>query len=303
MNDFSLMIHGGAGALLPRSRYEQSLRAVVESGARLLEDGCSALDAVSHCVSLLEDDPLYNAGRGAALNAMGEVFCDASIMDGRNMAAGAVAGVRGVKNPVLLARAIMENTPHVFLIGPAAENFARARGLSFESPEYFVTEERAAELAEMQKSKRGATARPSPQGGVMGTVGAVARDKFGDLAAATSTGGLANQLAGRVGDSPLIGAGVIADNASCAASCTGVGEHFIKTSLARMAAFNVEFRNMRAEEAAREAIQYLVNKVQGVGGLILIDRHGGYAQAHSTPGMLTATAEKGAIVVEMKAGT
>ncbi len=303
MNDFSLMIHGGAGALLPPSRYEESLRGVVESGARLLEDGGSALDAVSRCVSLLEDDPLYNAGRGSALNTMGQVFCDASIMDGRNMAAGAVAGVRGVKNPVLLARAIMENTPHVFLIGPAAENFARARGLNFESPEYFVTDERAAELAEMQGRQSDLLSRLNPQGGVMGTVGAVARDKFGNLAAATSTGGLANQLEGRVGDSPLIGAGVIADNASCAVSCTGVGEHFIKTSLARMAAFNVEFRDMRAEEAAREALRYLVDKVRGVGGLILIDRHGGCAQAHSTPGMLTAKAENGAIIVRTKAGT
>jgi L-asparaginase / beta-aspartyl-peptidase len=290
MNDFSLMIHGGAGALLSSLHYERSLRRIAESGAHLLEKEGSALDAVSHCVRLLEDDPLYNAGRGSVLNAEGEIFCDASIMDGRSLAAGAAAGVQGVKNPVLLARAIMESSPHVFLIGRAAENLGRAYGVAFESAEYFLTEQRSAELTELRKK----------QPGPMGTVGAVARDKFGNLAAATSTGGLAGQLPGRVGDSPLIGAGTVADNASCAISCTGAGEQFIKTSLARMAAFNIEFRDMGAEEAARETLRYLVNKIQGAGGFILIDRRGRCAQAHSTPGMLTARAENGAIVVQMK---
>ncbi|QGM47171.1 isoaspartyl peptidase/L-asparaginase family protein [Methylocystis heyeri] len=294
MNDFSLTIHGGAGALLPSDGYAESLRRIVDSGARLLASGGSALDAVSHCVALLEDDPLYNAGRGAVLDAEGEVRLDASIMDGRNLAAGAVAGVRGVKNPVLLARAVMERTPHVLLIGTGAENFGRAQGALFERPEYFLTERRVRELAAIKR--RGADDAGTP----MGTVGAVARDRWGDLAAATSTGGLAGQLGGRVGDSPIIGAGAVADNASCAVSCTGAGEHFIKTSLARMAAFNIEFRNMQALDAARETLRYLVDRIGGVGGFILVDRHGRCAQAHSTPGMLFAKIENGEIVVRMK---
>jgi L-asparaginase / beta-aspartyl-peptidase len=291
MNDFSLMIHGGAGALLPSEDYAESLRRIAGSGARLLASGGSALDAVSRCVALLEDDPLYNAGRGAVLDAEGEISLDASIMDGRNLAAGAVAGVRGVKNPVLLARAVMEKTPHVLMVGTGAEKFGRAQGARFEKPEYFITEKRVRELAARKRRGEDLT---------MGTVGAVARDLSGDLAAATSTGGLAGQLEGRVGDSPIVGAGVVADNASCAVSCTGTGEHFIRTSLARMAAFNIEFRNMQAPDAARETLRYLVDRIGGVGGFIVVDRDGRCAQAHSTPGMLSARIENGEIVVRMK---
>ena len=298
MTDFSLMIHGGAGAIRAPSRYEASLRATVESGASLLAAGSSALDAVMHCVALLEDEPLYNAGRGSVLNADGAIMCDASIMDGRTLKAGAVAAVCGVRNPVRLAYEVMETSGHVLLVGAGAERFARERDLAFESEEYFRTEERVAQLAKA-KRKHGTALDHSANGDrKLGTVGAVARDRNGDLAAATSTGGVVNQRTGRVGDSPLIGAGTFADNASCAVSCTGVGEDFIRTALARTAACFVEFRSMQAEDAAREAIRYLVDRVDGQGGLILVDRQGRYGRARSTPGMLTAAFVEGVARVE-----
>ena len=282
------MIHGGAGAIRDPQRYEPSLRAIVESGARLLAAGSTALDAVVHCVALLEDDALFNAGRGSVLNADGAVLCDASIMDGRTLRAGAAAAIGGVRNPVRLAYEIMQHSGHVLLVGEGAERFARERRLEFEGENYFKTEARIAQLAKAKRKRAIALDHSEAGDAKLGTVGAVARDRNGDLAAATSTGGVVNQLSGRVGDSPIIGAGTFADNASCAVSCTGVGEDFIRTSLARTAAFFVEFRAMQAEEAAREAIRYLVAKVNGQGGLILVDRLGGCARAHSTPGMLTA---------------
>jgi beta-aspartyl-peptidase (threonine type) len=292
------MIHGGAGAIREPQRYEPSLRAIVESGARLLAAGSSALEAVAHCVALLEDDPLYNAGRGSVLNVEGAAMCDASIMEGRTLKAGAVAAIRGVRNPVRLAYEVMEKSGHVLLVGEGAERFARERGLAFEDEDYFRTEERVAQLAKAKRKHEIALDHSDVADEKLGTVGAVARDRNGDLAAATSTGGVVNQRSGRVGDSPLIGAGTFADNASCAASCTGVGEDFIRTALARTAAFFVEFRAMRAEEAAREAIRYLVDRVDGRGGLILVDRQGRCGRACSTPGMLTATFVDGVARVE-----
>jgi beta-aspartyl-peptidase (threonine type) len=300
MNGFTLMIHGGAGAIRAPERYEGSLRRIIEAGAHLLETGALALDAVTRCVMLLEDDPLYNAGRGSVLNADGDVECDASIMDGRTVKAGAIAGVRRVKNPVLLARTVMEKSDHVFLIGDGAERFAARHGLQFEEPEYFLTDERVDQLTKAKEKRTIALDHSQAKDGELGTVGAVARDAFGDLAAATSTGGLVNQLSGRVGDSAVIGAGVFADNSSCAISCTGVGEQLIRTCLARTAAQFVEFQGMDADQAAKRAIRYLVRKVNGLGGLILVDRDGNCARAHSSPGMLTARAAKGAICVEAR---
>ncbi len=291
------MIHGGAGAIRSPERYEGSLRRVIEAGADLLDKGGSALDAVAHCVTLLEDNPLYNAGCGAVLNSEGAVLCDASIMDGRTLDAGAIAGVRGVKNPVLLARAVMEKSRHVLLIGAGAEHFALQHGIIFESPSYFLTEETVKQLASA-KQKETMTLNSSKTEYKLGTVGAVARDKSGNLAAATSTGGIVNQLPGRVGDSALVGAGTLADNASCAISCTGLGEHFIRTSLAKTVALLVEYRGMRADAAANEAIRYLVEKVHGLGGLIIVDRNGACGRACSTPGMLTAMACNGEIHVQ-----
>jgi beta-aspartyl-peptidase (threonine type) len=263
---------------------------VIESGAALLDAGGSALDAVERCVLLLEDDPLFNAGRGSVLNADGVVECDASIMDGRGLRAGAVAGVRGVKNPVALARLVMEKSAHVLLIGQGAEAFGREHGAAFEEMDYFIAKDRAAQLAKARAADTLALDHGRIDDAKRGTVGAVARDRAGNLAAATSTGGMTNKRWGRVGDSPIIGAGTYADNASCAVSCTGVGEDFLRTSLARVAAFFVERDGESAEQAAKSAIIYLTRKVQGAGGLIIVDRRGGCARAHSTPGMISAMA-------------
>ncbi|PPD45198.1 MAG: L-asparaginase [Methylocystis sp.] len=293
----SLMIHGGAGAIRSPERFFESLRSVVRSGDDLLASGASAIEAVAHCVTLLEDDTLYNAGRGAALNADGVACCDASIMDGRTLGAGAVAGVRGVRNPVALARIVMEETRHVLLVGEGAERFGRARGVRFENESYFVTEERREQLARAKERHATTLDHMQAEHGKLGTVGAVARDRDGNLAAATSTGGLINQMSGRVGDSPIIGAGCFADNAGCAVSCTGVGEDFLRTALARTASFFVESQEMDAARAAEAAVAYLVRRVQGSGGLIVVDRNGVCAAAHSTPGMLMASACDGKITV------
>lgn len=293
---YSLILHGGAGAIRAPERFAPSLRRITEAGAAMLAQGASALDAVVHCVSLLEDDPLFNAGRGAALNAEGAACCDASIMDGRTLAAGAVAGVRGVRNPVRLARLVMERTPHVLMIGDGAEHFGRAQGAVFEDESYFVTPERLEQLARA-RARHETTLDHVADPAKLGTVGAAARDQAGDLAAATSTGGLVNQMNGRVGDSPIIGAGVFADNASCAISCTGVGEQFLRTSLARTAAFMVETQGLDAQSAADAAIAYLVRKVQGSGGLIIVDRAGRIGSARSTPGLLQASCRDGDLIV------
>lgn len=290
------MIHGGAGAISAPERFAPSLHRILLAGAAMLEGGACALDVVAECVRLLEDDPLFNAGRGSVLNAEGAAYCDASIMDGRTLSAGAVAAVRRVRNPVLLARLVMERTPHVFLVGEGAEDFGREQGIAFEEDTYFVTPERLAQLARA-KERETTTLDHALHDGKLGTVGAVARDSAGNLAAATSTGGLVNQMCGRVGDSPVIGAGVFADNESCAVSCTGTGEHFLRTSLARTAAYFVEMQGMKAKEAAEAAVAYLVRKVKGAGGLIIIDREGGCGAAHSTPGLLRASFESGEMTI------
>ncbi len=296
MAEFSLIIHGGAGSVPNPGRYEDSLRRIVESGAALLDGGGSALDAVAHCVALLEDDPLYNAGAGSVLNAEGVAECDASIMDGRDLAAGAVAGLRRIRNPVGLARLVMEKSGHVFLIGEGAEQFARTQGVELVDPAYFVTQRRAAQLAQAREKQ--AVALDHSGDSKLGTVGAVARDKAGNLAAATSTGGMTNKRWGRVGDSPVIGAGTFADNASCAVSCTGVGEHFLRTALARTAAFFVEDKGMDAQQAADAAIRHLVDKVRGEGGLILVDRDGACGRAKTTPALISAAVERGKLRIE-----
>lgn len=297
MLPYSLMIHGGAGAIHNPERFEPSLRRIVLAGSQLLEQGGTARDAVSLCVRLLEDDPLYNAGFGSVLNAEGHAECDAAIMDGRGLAAGAVAGVGRIKNPVLAARAVMEKSRHVFLIGSGAEAFAARHGVVMAPQSYFQTPERLADLAyakARQEIELDHVASPAEK---LGTVGAVARDYAGDLAAATSTGGMSNKLPGRVGDSPVIGAGVFADNASCAVSCTGVGEHFLRTSLARTVGFLIEDLGLATQAATDEAMRRLVEKVSGVGALIVVGRDGVCARAQSTPGLLSATARDGVIDV------
>lgn len=287
--DYSLTIHGGFGPAPENIDFAPSLRRVAAAGAALLADGGSALDAVTLCVGLLEDDPLFNAGRGSVLTADGHVEMDAAIMDGRNLAAGAVAGVRRIRNPVRAARAVMERSGHVFLVGEGAEAFAAAAGCDMAPADYFLTSARCAEHARSQT----AAAK-------LGTVGAVARDAAGDLAAATSTGGVPGKRYGRVGDSPVIGAGVFADNASCAVSCTGVGEDFLRMSIARTVGFLIEEKGMEAETAAAEAIRRMVARISGVGGLIVVDRAGRCGRAKSGDGLMTAIARPDFISIETR---
>lgn len=302
MSGYSLMIHGGAGAIRNPERFEPSLHRIVAAGADLLERGGSARDAVSLCVTLLEDDPLYNAGFGSVLNADGVAECDAAIMDGRDLSAGAVAGVGRIKNPILAARAVMEKSRHVFLIGAGAEAFVARHGVVMVDPGYFQTPERLDDLARAKARNETAldhvAANSAPSAKKLGTVGAVARDCAGHLAAATSTGGMTNKLPGRVGDSPVIGAGVFADNASCAVSCTGVGEHFLRTSLARTVGFLIEDLGLETQAATDAAVRRLVAKVDGVGALIVVGRDGVCARGQSTPGLLSATARDGVIHVQ-----
>ncbi len=299
-NSYSLTIHGGAGALedlkheASATEFEQSIITILERGRDRLEAGDSALDVVEYCVGLLEDDRLYNAGCGAVLNAEGKVELDAALMDGRDLRAGAVAGVRNIKNPIALARRVLEHGEHVMLIGEGALEFARFCAIETQPDDYFITPARIEQLAAAQAAGRMTLdhekIKPAQK---LGTVGAVARDLQGNLAAATSTGGLVNKRWGRVGDTPVIGAGVFADNETCAVSATGYGEQFLRTVLAKTISDFVQFRGMDAEAAAQAGIDYLVAKVQGVGGVIVIDSAGRCAAAQSTSGLIRGWIELG----------
>lgn len=297
-----LAIHGGAG--VPRGTSarqqetcKQALRTVLESGASVLGAGGTALDAACEAVRLLEDNPLFNAGRGAVFTRDGEHELDASVMDGRTRACGAVAGIRTVRNPVLAARTVMEQSPHVLLIGDGAEAFARAQGLEMVAPDFFSTRERREQLEAAQRTRpeaavldhEGAQAAtpsgPAEDSARISTVGAVALDTRGHLAAATSTGGLTNKWPGRVGDSPLIGAGCYADDATCAVSCTGTGEAFIRGVAAHDVAARMKYAGQGLIDAARAVVCDMLPLLEGRGGLIALDAAGNLAMPFNTPGM------------------
>jgi len=294
-----IVVHGGAGTLtrdlLPtelRREHEAALVEALRAGERVLARGGSALDAVVAAVAALEDAPQFNAGRGAVFTADGTHELDASVMDGRTLRAGAVAGVTDVRNPVLAARAVMTRTPHVLMAGPAAERLAAEAGLAPVGAEYFATELRRAQLAEAKVRDAGMlldhdalSFRQSKAPDKYGTVGAVALDAHGDLAAATSTGGLTNKLPGRVGDSPLVGAGVYADNRSVAASATGQGERFIEIAGCHRLAMLVELGGRGVRDAADEVIHRALAERGGRGGIIAVDAMGRVAMPFNTPGM------------------
>jgi beta-aspartyl-peptidase (threonine type) len=279
-----IAIHGGAGAI-PRdelstareAEIHAALEAALEAGWRVLDAEGSALDAVERAVRQLEDCPLFNAGRGAVLNAAGQVELDACVMDGSRLRAGAVTGVRSTRNPVSLARAVMEHTPHVMLAGEGAEALARSRGLELVPPSYFETEERRLALQRIQAGA-GAGARDRH-----GTVGAVALDWSGDLAAATSTGGRTNKLPGRVGDSPIVGAGTYADK-RVAVSATGDGEYFMRANAAFRVSALMELAGSTVTRAARRTLA-LVQRLGGSGGMIVLDRAGTVTMPFVSEGM------------------
>jgi beta-aspartyl-peptidase (threonine type) len=275
----AIAIHGGAGVMRRLSDVQQAiycerLERALDSGHEILEQGGSSLDAVTAAVVALEDDPLFNAGRGAVYNAAGKHELDASVMDGATLRAGAVAAVSRIKNPVLAARAVMDSSPHVLLVGKGAEDFARRHALVFVSEKYFHTEAR---LAALRKGLKGHH----------GTVGAVALDRHGNLAAATSTGGYTGKLAGRVGDSPIVGAGTYADNASCAVSGTGWGEAFIRVALAHEVSARVRHLGETLMQASRAALK-AVARIGGDGGLVAVDRRGNIAMPFNSEGMFRA---------------
>jgi beta-aspartyl-peptidase (threonine type) len=296
---FALAVHGGAGTI-PRDErsasrtgsYHEGLRRALVAGRDILAAGGGALDAVTEAVIVLEDDPLFNAGRGSVFTAEGTQEMDASVMDGGNRRAGAVAGIFGPRNPILAARAVMERSSHVLLVGQGALAFCREHGIAFAEPSYFFSEARWWELQDaLQRHGRGlaniADERPRS-----GTVGAVARDRDGNLAAATSTGGMTGKTPGRVGDSPIIGAGTYADNASCAVSATGHGEFFIRYGTAFEIAARLRLAGQSLQQAAASVIEGLA-AIGGSGGLVAIDRSGDLMLPFNTPRMYRGYVREG----------
>jgi isoaspartyl peptidase/L-asparaginase-like protein (Ntn-hydrolase superfamily) len=280
-----IAIHGGAG-VMRRDRPGEEQRAVLRRALEAAYAQKTALDAVTAAVVVLEDSPLFNAGRGSCFNADGEIEMDASVMEGERLRAGAVAAVRRIRNPVLAARAVMEKTRHVLLAGDGAERFARAQGLVLEEPSYFATEKRRSALKRNLKHHHG-------------TVGAVALDREGNLAAATSTGGYTGKLPGRIGDSPIIGAGTYADNRACAVSGTGLGEAFMRAAVAHDVAARMRYRKESLGRAAAAALAN-VARLGGDGGLIAVDHRGNVAMPFNSEGMYRASVDRrGKISVEV----
>jgi L-asparaginase / beta-aspartyl-peptidase len=287
----AIAVHGGAATMprrdLPEAlarQYRISLETATERGHDVLKRGGSSLDAVTITVRCLEDDPLFNAGKGADLNCEGAAELDAALMDGKQQRAGAVASVRHVKNPIDLARRVMEKSPHVFLVGSGADAFALEEGLALVPNTYFRTPERLHQLEAEKQGQPLSDLVPFTQG----TVGAVALDQEGNLAAATSTGGVVNKHSGRVGDSPIIGAGTYAKNGVCAVSATGHGEYLIRAVAAHHIACAVEYRGLTLQAAVRELLHDVLRGLGGEGGIIAVDKFGNIVIEFTTEGMFRA---------------
>ncbi len=305
---WAIVVHGGAGVIERKdltaeqeAAYRAAMARATEAGAAVLKSGGSALDAVEASIVLMEDDPLFNAGRGAVFTAAGRNELDASIMDGRSLGAGSVAGVTRTRHPISLARRVMEKSPHVMLISSGADEFSSQQGLEQVEPGWFYTERRWRAL-EKFLSDKGLPIPPKPPGipvgapadglahdeGKKGTVGVVALDVQGNLAAGTSTGGTTGKRWGRVGDSPIIGAGTYASNGSCAVSATGTGEYFIRLTVAREICALVELKGLGVQAAAEEVIQKRLTALGGDGGVIALTPDGQAAWSFNTSGMYRA---------------
>jgi beta-aspartyl-peptidase (threonine type) len=285
-----LVIHGGAGVIRKNLTPEKEklaradLEAALNAGYAVLKSGGNSLDAVTKALLVLEDSPRFNAGKGAVFTHEGRNELDSAIMDGATLRAGAIAGVHRVKNPVLLARAVMEKSPHVFLTGHGAETFAKTVGIELVDPDYFRTDERWRQLQEALEAEKNKQASSLGRAIHYGTVGAVALDRAGHLAAATSTGGMTNKRWGRIGDSPLIGAGTYA-NAHCAVSATGWGEYYIRAVAAHDICARVEYAKTPVAQAAKEVVMDVIPKLGGDGGVIALDANGNFAMPFNTDGM------------------
>ena len=303
-----MIIHGGAGTLSRASMtpalekaYRDTLTLALRRGYEILARGGTSLDAVEAAIRLMEDSPLFNAGKGAVFTSTGTNELDAAIMDGRTLAAGSVAAVQHIRNPISLARLVMEKSPHVMMVGAGAEEFAKSQGMEFVAPHYFWTERRWKAYEDARRAADTARKGALPAGeNKFGTVGAIALDKAGNLAAATSTGGTNMKRYGRVGDTPIIGAGTYANNASCAVSGTGDGEFFIRNNVASDICARVRYGGMSLERAADEVVNKVLVAQRGEGGVIAMDAKGNIAAPFNTSGMYRGwvTAD-GVIVVKI----
>jgi beta-aspartyl-peptidase (threonine type) len=293
---FAIVIHGGAGTIKKANMseeqevaYRKKLQEALNTGFAILENGGTSLDAVQKTINVMEDSPLFNAGKGAVFNSAGKNELDASIMDGKTLNCGAVAGVSHLKNPINAARLVMDKTRHVMLSGKGAENFAREHNLIFVDDEYFHTEKRFNQLLKAQEKDK-INLDHSLSGNELiddhkyGTVGAIALDKIGNIAAATSTGGMTNKKYGRIGDSPIIGAGTYANNKTCGVSSTGTGEYFIRTLAAHEASNLMQYKKLSLQESLKEVIGQIA-KLGGDGGMVGLDKDANIAWYFNTEGM------------------
>lgn len=302
--DFAIIIHGGAGTILKKNMtdekeaaYKATLEEAIRTGYEILKNGGTSLEAVTKTINVMEDSPLFNAGKGAVFTNAGTNELDASIMDGKTLNAGASAGTTNVRNPIDLARAVMDNSPHVMLSGRGAETFAEEQGLMLVDPSYFYTERRfnslqkikETEKTELDHDDKSAFYDPDIKDYKFGTVGCAALDKDGNLAAGTSTGGMTNKRWGRVGDAPIIGAGTYANNNSCAVSSTGWGEYFIRAMVAHDISALMEYKGMSLKDAAHEVIHDKVGGLGGDGGIVAVDKNGNMVAEFNTEGMYRAT--------------
>ncbi len=309
MSKYAIAIHGGAGTILKslmtperESLYRQGLKDAIEAGETILKNNGSSLDAVEAAVRSLENNPLFNAGRGAVFTNDGKNELDASIMRGDTLEAGAVAGVKNVKNPISLARAIMEKSEHVLMCGEGAAQFAKSIGTEFADDSYFFVQARFDQLQEAKKTDgvfldHSGEANTEDNKKKFGTVGAVALDVHGTISAATSTGGMTNKKFGRAGDSPIIGAGTYANNNTCAISCTGHGEFFIRSVVAYDISCLIEYKGLSLKEACDEVVHKKLVTIGGEGGLVAIDAKGNIELPFNSEGMYRASLKQGEEVV------
>lgn len=311
--EFSIIIHGGAGSIRPDNMseekeavYRKKLEEAIRIGYNILKNGGTSIDAVQNTINILENSPLFNAGKGAVFTYKGVNEHDASIMDGKTLNAGASAGTKTVKNPINLARAVMDKSPHVMLSREGAETFAKEQGLTIVDPNYFLTEKKLKSLERVKSSEKDKVASfydADLQDSKFGTVGCAALDKHGNLAAGTSTGGMTNKRWGRIGDSPIIGAGTYANNKTCAVSSTGWGEFFIRGMVAYDISALMEYKGLSLKEAAKEVIQNKLPTIENqgaTGGIIAIDKEGNMVMEFNTQGMFRATMnDKGQLYIGM----
>lgn len=302
--EFAIVIHGGAGTILKENMtpereaaYKAKLEEAIMVGYEILKNGGSSMDAVTKTINIMEDSPLFNAGKGAVFTNAETNELDASVMDGKTLNAGAVAGVTNVKYPIDLARAVMDNSEHVMLSGKGAESFAEEQGLELVDPSYFFTEDRFNSLqrikdrekTELDHDAKAAYFDTELKDYKFGTVGCAALDKNGNLAAGTSTGGMTNKRWGRIGDAPIIGAGTYANNETCAVSSTGWGEYFIRAMVAHDISALMEYKGLSLKEAARIVIQEKVPDLGGDGGIVAVDKDGNITMEFNTAGMYRAS--------------